>query len=122
MRTMREDLPSIRTGFKACIAAGHSPLATEQPRKKIKPMIASPLSVIQKIQVNNLAVDVFTFTRSGHWIIVADDTAYYSDESKFDSLKAYDGTSIKQKIKENVIANPTTSILKVLLLRFKLVD
>ena len=61
---------------------------------------ADALAVIQKIQANNLAVDVFTFTRSGHWIIIADDTAYYSDASKFESLKAYDGTSIRQKIEE----------------------
>lgn len=49
---------------------------------------------LQELHADRKRIDVFTFTRSGKWVIIAEDKAYFSSRKLFEKLKDADGRNV----------------------------
>ena len=58
------------------------------------------VDMVRAVQSENRRIDVLSFANNSEWVLIAGRQAYYSRPAYFDKLKAYEGTSLKDKIDE----------------------
>lgn len=74
---------------------------------------AKALEKLNEYQRAGRRIDAFTFTRSGRWLIVAENARYYSDRKYFDRLKGKGSVSLRSKLEEYIKSGRKIDIVAI---------